>query len=111
MVAAVVAELENWRAAGIVVNVSGGSLVSQDVTITLPVRPGVVVAALLANIQAAVVARLAKLRIGETLSRDMIKQAVLNVDPGITAVAVTLPGADVMPGASQVIRAGAVTVS
>ncbi len=111
MVANVAAELENWRAAGILVNVLGGALITQDITLALSVRAGIKVPSLVSQIQAAVVARVAKLRIGETLTHSMIKQAVLNVDPDILDCSVTTPAGSAVPAANEIIRAGAVAVS
>jgi len=113
LVSAVQAEIENWRAAGVLVQVTGGSLVTQNVTVSIVVRPGVDATAsgLIAQIQAAVIARIAQLKIGDTLQRDFIRQAVLNVSPNIVGVTVSVPVGDVAPSPNQIIRAGTVTVA
>jgi uncharacterized phage protein gp47/JayE len=106
MVSDVLDELEEWRAAGANVTVSGGSLYELNpIEITLTVRSGVDTAAIAADVKAAIVARVARLCIGETCSRSIIQQAALNVDTdNITACTVVLPAADVEPTASQIIR-------
>ena len=106
MVSDVEDELENWRAAGSVVNVTGGTVYTlTPITITLTVRTGVDVAAITANVKSAIKARLDKLKIGEVCQRAIIAQAALNVDiDNITGCVVVAPGADVTPTSSQVIR-------
>jgi hypothetical protein len=106
MVADVVDELENWRAAGSLVTVTGGSLYTLNpIQITLSVRTGVDTAAIAADVKDAIVARIARLKIGETCRREIIQQAALNVDPdNITGCTVVLPAADVDPADNQVIR-------
>lgn len=106
MVSDVLDELENWRAAGALVTVTGGSLFQLNpISITLAVRAGVDTAAITADVKAAIVARIAKLKIGETCSRSIIQQAALNVDTdNIIGCTVVLPAADVVPSSSQIIR-------
>jgi phage-related baseplate assembly protein len=106
MVTLVQAEIPNWRAAGIPVNVYGGALFNlTGIDITLSVRAGVSTTAIAANIKSAIVARLAKLKIGEACSPTLIKQAVGTVDPsGILEVVVNSPAVTVVPSASQLIR-------
>ena len=111
MVSSVVTELRNWRPAGSVVNVTGGLLQTQNVVLSVVARLGTDTQALVANITAAVTARINKLKIGETLSPDIIKQAVLNVDDTLLSVNVTTPAVAVVPPAGTLIRCGTVTVS
>lgn len=112
MTAKVAIELNNWRALGSLVNVIGASLFTQDVTVSLVIKAGFVVAPYIATIQAAVTAAMARLQPGEWLYRDLIVTAVKNVAPdSIRAVTVTLPGGDVEVSGNQVVRAGVVSVS
>jgi hypothetical protein len=116
MVDAVAAELENWRAAGSLVQVAGGELYDGvntngagrlivDVTVTTRANSGVDVAALASNVKAAIVAKVAKLGIGQTMYRTMVKQAAMNVDPAnIVEVEVNVPALDIVPSASQIVR-------
>jgi hypothetical protein len=106
MTSLVQTEIDNWRAAGIIVNVYGGSLLNiTGIDITLTVRAGVNTTAIATNIQAAIVARLAKLKIGESLSPTLIKNAVSTVDPdGILEVVVNSPSSTQVPAANQLIR-------
>jgi hypothetical protein len=112
MVAAVAAELENWRAAGVVVTVAGGSIFNQAITLSLTVRAGTDIAALVTRVQQAVTSAVNALKIGETLYRTLIASAARAVDPAAIAdVVVTVPAADVAPAANQIIRTSAVSVS
>lgn len=110
LVAAVTAELENWRDAADVVYVTGGVIVLQNVTYSLTVRTGTDVAALVDTIADAITSRIGRLNPGETLYRDMITAAIRDVDrDNILAVTLTLPAANVAPSANQLIRAGTIT--
>lgn len=111
MINAVIAEMINWRAAGIFVNVQGGSLLTQNIAITITARAGVDTQALVPRIQAAVAARVLKLKIGESLTLDIIQQAVRNVDDAIKTVTITNPAVSITPSPNQIIRAGSITVS
>lgn len=105
MVSAVEDELEEWRAAGSLVQVTGGAVFEQAITLTVSVRTGVDTNALAERIREAVSKRVERLKIGETLYRSMIQQAAMNVDPdAITNVTVATPSTDVDPTDSQIIR-------
>lgn len=105
LVAAVTAELENWRGAADVVYVTGGVIVNQNITLTITVRTGVDVNALLATIREAVISRVGRLNPGETLYRDMISAAARDVDrQAIVSVDVIVPAANVAPSSNQLIR-------
>lgn len=106
MVSDVLDELEEWRAAGALVNVTGGALYALNpIEITLTVRAGTNTAAIASDVKKAIVARIGKLRIGETCKRELIQQAALNVDlDNIIGCTVVLPAADVAPSANQIIR-------
>lgn len=95
LIANVVTEEENWRAAGVMLNVIGGSVVVlTGIDISLTLRAGVVVSQ--ADVQNAVTGRIAKLKIGEDLSPTLIKNAVASVDPdGILEVTVNSPAGTV----------------
>jgi hypothetical protein len=113
MLAAVNVAMTSWRAAGITVSVYGGTPYTLTISITLTVKAGFDTAAIAYAAKLAIVARLDKLRIGENCTRDMIKQAAMNVSTGITACNVTVPATDVAPVAAQVIRTavGNITVA
>jgi uncharacterized phage protein gp47/JayE len=114
MTANVTTEIENWRAAGVSVNVVGATLDTLVIALMLTVRLGVDIPSLVVNIKAAIVARLNKLKVGESCSPTLIKQAAMNVDPdGILDVTVTTPSVTVVPTSGHVIRtnAGSITVS
>ena len=106
MVSDVVFALEDWRAAGSDVIVTGGGLYQLNpIQITLAVRTGVDTLAIANDVKNAITARIGKLRIGETCSRSIIQQAALNVDvDSIIGCTVVLPAADVVPTNSQLIR-------
>lgn len=112
MVSAVEAELEYWRAAGSLVEVYGGSVYTQAITITVVAQAGVETTALAGDIEDAIEAAVNKLKIGATLYRTAIRTAAKNVRiDKIDEVIVTVPATDVAPSASQVIRAGTITIS
>lgn len=112
MVAAVQVELQNWRDAADIVNASAGVLVSQSVVLSLTVKTGTDVNALLTLIRQAVVSRIALLNPGETLYRDMISAAVRDVDrQNITGVDVVIPVANISPTSNQLIRTDAGSIS
>lgn len=106
--------LEDWRAAGSEVTVIGGTQLLVSVTGTMVFRAGsgadpLVYAPL---VQAAIAARLAKYKQGETVYLDAIKAAAIAVDPDvIESFPISVPAADVVPTASQTPRAGTITVS
>lgn len=117
MVGNVATELENWRAAGSALTVVGGALYNSPtglvITIAVTARAGTDTQALAANIKAAIVARLNKLKINETCYRSIIRQAVLNVDQNILDCNVIVPATDVAPPSGQIIHTttGAITIS
>lgn len=112
MLADVEVELRTWVAGGAAFSVQGGALFSQDVTVSLTVRTGTDVNALIPLIQSSIDSKLQQLKIGETLYRDMIKDAAISVARDkIVAVNVVLPAADIEPAAGELIRAGLITVS
>lgn len=118
MVAAVTTELLTWRACGALVAVIGGTLLPVDVNVTLTVRAGANVAQLLTSVQAAIETRMDQLEIGETVYRTAIVQAIRNVDVNIVEANVTMrtgvnpfASVDIAPSASQIPRAGSVSVS
>lgn len=112
MVSDVVAELENWRAAGSVVTIFGGTQLLVNITGTLVGDTGVNTSVLAPLARAAITARINKQRQGEILYLDSVKSAALSVDPdALDALVLTAPLADVTPAPAQVIRAGIITIS
>lgn len=113
MTAKVAIELLDWIAAGALVNVTGGALQTVNITLQLTVRLGVDVAGLVAAVQDAVEAAVARLQIGETLYKSYIQAAARLVDPdNILEVTVLLPLVDTAPSTpGSIIRAGTVSVS
>lgn len=103
LVAAVTAELVNWQGAADVVNVVGGTVSLQAIEVTLTVRPGVSIPALIAKVRASIVAAVNRLPIGDTLYRDLISTAA-KVDPSIVTVTVVTPAASITPLVGVVIR-------
>lgn len=106
LIDAVKAILPSWKAAGTIVNVYGGSLVTvSPIRVKVFVRPGVDSATLVAAIQSAIVVEVGRLKIGETLFRGAIERAVRNVQPdGIARVDVLAPALNVEPQANQILR-------
>lgn len=112
MTAKVAVELYEWACAGALVNVTGGSIQTVNITVTITVRLGIDVAQLISDIQDSVSARVNKLNIGETLYLTDIVNAVKAVDPdNIVNVVVNLPLTDTAPTTpGNIIRPGAITV-
>ncbi len=116
MIDDVTTELENWRAAGSVVEVSGGTKVVYDVNVVLTLADGVDLVTLSPLVLDAVPARANKLRTGETLYEDMLTAAVVAIDPdGILAVRFEFTGVtpdaggNVVPAATAILRCNTVT--
>ena len=107
-------QIEEWRAAGSLVTILGGTQLAIAVTGTMVFRDGsgadpLVYAPLVAT---AITARMAKLKQGEIAYLDAIKAAGISVDPDvIEAIQLTAPIADVAPTTTQTPRAGVVTMS
>lgn len=107
----VTTELLRWAAAGVVVQTSGSTPVVQNVTVALTVTAGTDTSALADEVISAVTAEVNKLQSGATLFRAAIGAAARAVDPDrILNVVVTLPLADLVPAADEIIRAGVVGV-
>lgn len=105
LVAAVTEELEHWRDAADVVYVTGGVVVPVTITLSLTVRTGVSIPAILTRVRQAVISRVGRLNPGETLYRDMISAAVRDVDrEGILGVDIVAPAANVTPDSNEVLR-------
>jgi len=118
MAALVTAELENWRAAGTVISVTGGILLPVDIQVTLTVRSGANVAEITSAVTLAVESALQLLKIGETLYRTQVSTVVRNVSPDILEVAVlqrtgsnAYAAVDIAPTDEEVIRLGSLTVA
>lgn len=122
MINDVIEELENWRCAGVLITVTGGTSVLVDIAISVvTARAGFNVAARSADIIAAVNSRFAKLTVGQTLYLDSLIGSVVGVAPDdifdVRFDSITLtPGGvaeivDVVPAAAEILRAGTITVS
>ncbi len=100
---AVAAELVNWRAAGIQTNVTGATVVYQDVAVTLTFAAGYDTSAVRDQVRTAIVAAVNALDIGETLYRSTIVAAARSIQ-GVLDAVVTDPAGDVVPAANQLLR-------
>ena len=81
MVANVATELRNWRAAGMPLNVQGGTILDAAVALTIGVRPGVAQAVLAPKIQTGIAAWSDRLKFGETLILGELIAAVFAIAP------------------------------
>lgn len=113
MTAKVAVELYEWASAGALVNVTGGSIQTVNITVTIVVKLGVDVNQLITDIQNSISARVNKLNIGETLYLSDIMTAVKAVDPdNIVNVVMVTPIVDTAPSTpGNIIRPGVITVS
>lgn len=112
MTAKVAVELLNWACAGSSVVVTGGAIQTVNITVALVVKLGVDVNQLITDVQAAIEARVNKLKIGDTLYLSDIINAVKSVDPdNIVNVAMVTPVVDTAPSTpGSLIRPGVITV-
>ncbi len=114
-------EEENWRAAGVAVNVTGATRQEVEVTLVLSaVRTGFDVAAAADTIAEVVIARGDKLRGGETLYLEMLRAAAVSAFPDdifnvqVTSLivdGVSVDLADIEASAGEVSRITSVAVS
>jgi uncharacterized phage protein gp47/JayE len=106
-------ELENWRCAGTVVDVQGGVLVTQNISITVGARIGFDLDAVKPDIEAAIEESINKLKIGDDLYHDLIQSAVRAIDPeNIVSVTVVTPAANpAVVAANQIVKAGTITIN
>lgn len=106
--------IEDWRAAGVTVNIYGGTLLLVNVTGVMVFRAGsgadpLVYAPL---VEAAIAARFAKYKQGEIVYLDALKAAAIAVDPDvIEAFQISVPGGDTTPTTYQTPRAGTILAS
>jgi uncharacterized phage protein gp47/JayE len=103
--AQVASALEEYRAAGIVVTIYGGTPVYESVELSLSYSAGTDTAAAWAAVRSAVVAAVNALGPSETLRVSTIIAAAKTV-PGVIVSdsAVVVPAGDVVPAAGQIIR-------
>lgn len=112
MVADVVGEIENWRAASSLVTIVGGVALIVNISGQLVAADGVDTSVLGPISAGAIAGRMRKLRQGETLYLDSIKAAALSVDSdALDALVLSTPLADVVPMSGQVIRPGTITIT
>lgn len=108
--AAVLAELINWRACGITINVDGATAVEQDIDMTLTYQAGVDTEAVRLAAIAAARAYRDGLNVAETMYLSALT-AVVQAVPGIKAVTINDPSGNVAPSADEIIRGGDVVTS
>lgn len=93
MVTAATTELRNWRAAGIPLNVLGGTLLDPTIILSMGIRPGVSSAELGPKIQAGLAAWSDRLRVGEILFIAELTAAVVALAPdAIKSVSASMSG-------------------
>lgn len=114
-------ELENWRAASAVVNVTGAHRQEVEITLQLAnVRAGFNVAASADTVEEVVIARGNKVRGGETLFLEMIRAAAVSAFPddifNVVVTALVVDGvsvavADIEAAAGEVSRITSIAVT
>lgn len=95
------AELEEWRAAGILVRVFGSDREEIAMAISVTARAGVDTSAMSAAVRAAALGVTNNLAPKQTLYLSKVEAAVHAVSDDILSVQVTTPSADTTPTASQ----------
>lgn len=103
LVARVVEEIKEWRAAGAAMSVVAATLVNQAVTVALTFAAGVDTALLAESVREAIQDYGLSLAIGDTLRRNGIIAAALSVE-GVLDATVSVPSGDVVPTAAQLLR-------
>lgn len=122
MVVDVIVAEEEWRAAGVALNVVGGNQVLVDISLGLLVRDGFDVDAASATLVAAATARIKKLVGEEPLYLDMVRTAIEAIYPDdilrtkfltlvVGGVARSVADDPIVAGVGQVIRPGTITVT
>lgn len=108
----VVTELDDWRAAGCYVEVSGGATYYQVIRLTCAFLTGKDTNAAVARIQRSVANYINGLRVGEPLRRGAIMEVVRRdvAVASLPAPEVQTPAGDVIATATQVIRTDAGSV-
>lgn len=111
LVALVVTELENWRAAGALVLVTGGVTQLVDVEVTLVVAEGQATD-YTSQIQSAITAEILLLGAGATLYHSRLEATCIAVDRNnILDAVISVPAGNVVPTNSfNLLRAGGITV-
>lgn len=114
-------ELENWRAASSVVTVTGAHRQEVEVTLQLvAVRSGFDITAAADTVEEVVIARIAKLRGGETLYLEMLRSAAVIAFPddifkvevtGLVVDGVSVALDDIAAAAGEVSRVTSVAVT
>lgn len=111
-VAAVIEGPPAWRDAADIVTTIGATLLLETIDLTLTVRAGVDVTSLLDRVRSAVVAAVNRLNPGETLERELISTAAMNVDPdSIKKARVNVPVVDLVPDEDQSIATNVSSVT
>lgn len=99
-----------YRAAGVTINVSAVTPISQAVVATVTPDTGFTFSALQSSVQAAVGSFFNALTIGQTMRWSQLLAAIMAV-PGVQSSTITVPAGDVTCQASQRIRLGTITIT
>lgn len=108
LLARVVTELENWRACGVYVAVLGGTVVYQNINISISFTPNADTVTAKAAASAAIFAYMNELGYEEGMYRKAIEDRVMQI-PGIAKnprPVISLPAGDVVPivGSGQILK-------
>jgi hypothetical protein len=105
MVQLAVTELENWRAAGAAVQVTGGAVQLVSVQYRIIGRPGFDPTPFEPLIDGAMRNRIAQLGAGETMYFEMLRAPTVALAPlDILSVVITVPATEITPAANTIIR-------
>lgn len=110
LIAQVQAEMLNWRAAGVTLNVSGAVAVTQALTFALTYDTGVDTEAVKQKAIDAAKAYRDTLDVGKVLYVSQLYKAIQSI-PGIKGVSITVPAGNVAPDPDEIIRGGTITVT
>jgi uncharacterized phage protein gp47/JayE len=111
LVANVQNELEDWRAAGVWVEVLGGTAVDVTFNITYDYKAGFNEGTVDGNVIKNILFYVNNLKLGETLYVDVIKSLIAKTSGVYGNVDIVLPSANIVPTAYQILKTDATLIS
>lgn len=105
LVAAVLAELDNWRALGVPISVVGAAVLNQAIDAALIFEDGFDTVANRSAVKQALSLQVKELGTGETLYRSALAAAAHEAVGALVDIDITTPSGNVTPSANQLLRA------
>lgn len=112
LLAAVVAEEENWRPAGLSLTVSAPSIVSVNVTVALALESGFDSTSIKDQVDQSITDYITSLQMGEDVRVSRLIRTIIDTNPtAIQYCTLSLPAADVTIDPSEIARPGTITLT